>query len=355
MIKFSPTSNSKISSLDFNNIPFGQVFSDHIFMVDYKDGNWINPRIEELKPIPVHPGNLAWHYGQSIFEGMKATKDKNGNPMLFRPEMHIERLNASAERMCMPAFPTDLFIEAVNQIVDIEKDWIPPAKGSALYLRPIMVAMDEALGVRASGEYLFMIMTLPVGPYYPKPVSLITEQKYVRAAHGGVGEAKTAGNYAASLKPAQKAKELGYDQVMWLDAQEFKYVQEVGTMNIFFVIDGEIITPSTEGTILKGITRNSAITMLRDAGHTVTERNIDIQEIVDAYQAGTLTETFGTGTAAVVSKVQKISHNGVELNLDQSKTVIADKVKGLIDGLRYGDVEDKWGWVVPVKGVSVEA
>lgn len=354
MIKFTPTSASKISSLDFNNIPFGQVFSDHIFMVDYKEGQWINPRIEELKPIPVHPGNLAWHYGQSIFEGMKATKDKTGQAMLFRPEMHIQRLNASAERMCMPQFPEDLFIEAVNQLVDIEKDWIPPAKGSALYLRPIMVAMDEALGVRTSSEYLFMIMTLPVGPYYPKPVSLKTEQKYVRAVDGGVGEAKTAGNYAASLKPAQMAKQAGFDQVMWLDAKELKYVQEVGTMNIFFVIDNEIITPSTDGSILKGITRNTAMTMLSDEGYTVTERKIDIQEIFDAHESGKLTETFGTGTAAVVSKVHKISHNGIEINLDQAATPIADKVKGMIDGLRYGDIEDKWDWVVPVKSTTVE-
>ncbi len=355
MIKFTPTSNSKISSLDFDNIPFGQVFSDHIFTVDYKDGEWKNPRIEELKPIPVHPGNLAWHYGQSIFEGMKATKDKNGQPMLFRPDKHIERLNASAQRMCMPDFPADLFMEAVNQIVDIEKDWIPPAKGSALYLRPVMIAMEEALGVRSSKEYIFMIMTLPVGPYYPKPVSLRTEQSFVRAAEGGVGEAKTAGNYAASLLPAQQAKEAGFDQVMWLDSKEFKYVQEIGTMNIFFVIDGEIITPATNGTILKGITRDCAITMLRDRGYTVTEKNIDIQEIVDAHAAGRLTESFGTGTAAVVSKVHKIQHNGIEMNLDQSATKIADEIKTFIDGIRYGEVEDKWGWVVPVKQVTQTA
>lgn len=353
MIKFTPTSKSKISTLDFNDIPFGQVFSDHIFMVNYSDGQWINPRIEELKPIPVHPGNLAWHYGQSIFEGMKATKDQHGNAMLFRPEMHIERLNASAERMCMPQFPVDLFMEAVHKIVDVEKDWIPPAKGSALYLRPLMIAMEEALGVRSSKEYLFMIMTLPVGPYYPKPVSLRTEQHYVRAADGGVGEAKTAGNYAASLKPAQMAKAAGFDQVMWLDAKEYKYVQEVGTMNIFFVIDGEILTPATGGTILKGITRDSAITMLRDKGYTVTERAIDIQEIMDAHKAGKLTEIFGTGTAAVVSKVNRLEHNGEEILLDHENYKIATEIKSTIDGLRYGDIEDKWGWVVPVEGVTV--
>ncbi len=349
MIKFTPTAQSKISSLDFDNIPFGQIFTDHLFQVDYINGEWVNPEISELKPIPVHPGNLAWHYGQSIFEGMKAFKNKDGEPVLFRPEEHIYRLNASAARMSMPEFPKDLFLEAVHSMVDIERAWIPPSKGSALYLRPVMVAMEEALGVRASKEYKMMIMTLPVGPYYPKPVSLVTEKKYVRAAMGGVGEAKTAGNYAASLLPAQKAKDAGFDQIMWLDAKEFKYVQEIGTMNIFFVVNDTVITPITNGTILKGITRKSAITILKDHGYKVEERLIDIQEIVDAYQAGTLKEAFGAGTAALTSNVHLIQHGDISMDLSQTENTVSNLVKNTLNDLRFGEIEDKYNWIVPVK------
>ena len=349
MIKFTPTGQSKISSLDFNNIPFGQVFTDHLFQVDYKNGEWKNPEISELKPISVHPGNLAWHYGQSIFEGMKAFKNKDGQPVLFRPELHIERLNASARRMSMPDFPKDLFMEAVHSMVDIERAWIPPTKGSALYIRPVMVSMEVALGVRASNEYKMMIMTLPVGPYYPKPVSLKTESKYVRAAMGGVGEAKTAGNYAASLLPAQKAKEAGFDQIMWLDAKEFKYVQEIGTMNIFFVIGDTVVTPITNGTILKGITRMSAIALLKDHGYKVEERLIDIQEVVDAYRAGNLKEAFGAGTAALTSNVHLIQHGDVAMDLSNHKNEVSDFVKNSLNDLRFGDLEDKYGWIVPVE------
>jgi len=263
----------------------------------------------------------------------------------------INRLNASAARMSMPAFPEDLFLEAVHSMVDIERAWIPPSKGSALYLRPVMIAMEEALGVRASQEYKMMIMTLPVGPYYPKPVSLVTEKTYVRASMGGVGEAKTAGNYAASLLPAQKAKDAGFDQIMWLDAKEFKYVQEIGTMNIFFVIDGTVITPITNGTILKGITRKSAITILKDHGYKVEERLIDIQEIVDAHKAGTLEEAFGAGTAALTSNVHLIQHGDISMDLSEQKNTVSDLIKNTLNDLRYGDLEDKYDWIVPVKSM----
>ena len=344
--------DSRLSTIDFNNIPFGKTFSDHMFMADYVNGEWTNIEIKPVEPFLVHPGNLAWHYGQSIFEGMKATVDRDRNPLLFRPEEHIYRLNASARRMCMPEFPEQLFLDAVHTLVDMEKDWIPPSEGSALYIRPFMFATDETIGVRPSDNYKFIIFTMPVGPYYPKPVHLKAETTYVRAAQGGVGEAKTAGNYAASLYPAKLANEQGFDQLMWLDAKEFKYVQEVGTMNIFFVIDGKVVTPSTDGTILKGITRKSLIEILKYEGYEVEERNVSIDELVEAYDAGKLSEVFGSGTAAVISKAARLHYEGKDMIFDPENYEVAEKAKSIINGMRSGRLEDPFGWVVPVKNPS---
>lgn len=350
-ISIRKVTKSRVSEIDFDNIPFGKEFTDHMFVADYSNGEWHNFQIRPLEPLQVHPGNLAWHYGQSIFEGMKASKSKDGTPMLFRPEKHIERLNRSAVRMCMPEFPEQVFMDAVNAMVSLESVWIPPSEGSALYLRPLMIATDEAIGVRPSANYKFLIMCLPVGPYYSKPVSLKVEEKYIRAGDGGVGEAKTAGNYAASLYPAKMAKEEGYDQIMWMDSQEFKFVQEVGTMNIFFVIGDKVITPSTTGSILKGITRSSAIDILKSKNIEVEQRNISINEIIEAHKAGELKEVFGTGTAAVVAKVSKIGFRGDDYELT-GPTEIGDYIKGTINGLRLGTVEDQWGWTVPARSLE---
>ena len=353
-ITISKVETSRLSQLDFNNLPFGKFFSDHMFEAEYVDGEWKDFRIVPLEPLSIHPGNLAWHYGQSIFEGMKASKSKEGVPMLFRPEEHIYRLNASARRMCMPEFPEDVFIEAVHTLVHMEQAWIPPQEGSALYLRPLMFATDEALGVRPSANYKMLIMALPVGPYYSTPVSLLAEEKYIRAAEGGMGEAKTAGNYAGSLYPAKLAKEAGYDQVMWLDAKEFKYIQEVGTMNIFFVIGDTVVTPETTGTILKGITRKSAIEILKFHGYKVEERLISIDEVVKAHEEGQLKEVFGAGTAAVIAKVSKIGFRGNDMVLS-GDTQVGDLIKKTINGLRLGTEIDHWGWTVAAKGVEVKA
>lgn len=352
-INISKTDSSRLSQIDFDNLPFGKFFSDHMFVADYADGEWKDFRITPLENLSIHPGNLAWHYGQSIFEGMKASKSKDGIPMLFRPEEHIYRLNASARRMCMPEFPEEMFLEAVNTLVHMEQAWIPPQAGSALYIRPLMFAMDEALGVRPSATYKMVIMTLPVGPYYPKPVSLLAEETYIRAANGGVGEAKTAGNYAGSLYPAKLAKEAGYDQIMWLDAKEFKYIQEVGTMNIFFVIGDKVITPETTGTILKGITRKTAIEILKFNGYAVEERPITIDEVVEAHKAGDLKEVFGSGTAAVIAKVSKIGYRGKDMELS-GETVVGDLIKNTINGLRLGTETDHWNWTIAAKGAAVE-
>lgn len=348
-IKITKVKKSKIGDIDFDNLPFGKTFTDHMFVADYEDGVWKNFEIKPLENLSVHPGNLAWHYGQSIFEGMKATKHHDGTPLLFRPEQHSIRINASAERMCMPAFPEDIFLEAINAMVSLERDWIPAAEGSALYIRPFMIATDEAIGVRASATYKFIICTLPVGPYYAKPVKLLADTTYVRAAQGGVGEAKTAGNYAASLYPAMLAIEQGYDQVMWLDAKEFKYVQEVGTMNIFFVIGDKVITPETTGTILKGITRKCIIAILKKKGYSVEERLISIDEVCEAYDKGELKEVFGAGTAAVVAKVDKIKYKEKVMDLKLSDNGVADLAKSTINGMRVGTIEDEFGWIVPVK------
>jgi branched-chain amino acid aminotransferase len=353
-IRVSLTENSRITSLDFDNIPFGKVFTDHMFVADYIDGTWTNLEIKPLEYFSVHPANLAWHYGQSIFEGMKASRDEEGNPLLFRPELHAQRFNASAERMCMPTIPEDLFVQAISNLVAIERKWIPPAKGSAMYIRPFMIATDEFIGVRPSNNYKFVIFTLPVGPYYSRPVKLKAEETYIRAAKGGVGDAKTAGNYAAALYPTRLAEQDGYDQVLWLDANEFKYIQEVGTMNIFFVIGDTVITPATtDGTILRGITRRSIIAILKDKGYKVEERHLSIDEVVEAHKNGQLKEVFGSGTAAVVAMVNEIKYRDTIMKLDHESYVIAKLAKQTIDDLRARKTEDAHGWIVPATAENI--
>lgn len=353
-ISITKAAHSRASEVDFDNIPFGRVFSDHMFMADYDQGEWKNFRILPFGNFSIHPATMALHYGQSIFEGMKASKSTTGTPMFFRPEMHARRLNASARRMSMPDFPEDVFLQALHTLVDLDSDWIPPKKGSALYIRPLMFATGEFIGVKASEKYKLLIFTGPVGPYYPKPVSLIAEDKYVRAVPGGVGMAKAAGNYAASLLPATRANERGYDQVMWMDGHEFKYIQEVGTMNLFFVIDGKVVTPATDGAILKGITRDSVLSILKDKGYTIEERAVTVDEVVAAHKNGLLQEAFGTGTAAVVSHVSKIAYRDMEMVLPPlEKRTVGALAKAEIDGLRSGEVEDTRGWIVPVKQPAV--
>ena len=351
-ISLTKTEQSRLPEVDFEAIPFGRTFSDHMFIAEYDDGAWHSPRIVPFDYIQMHPAAMVLHYGQAIFEGMKASVSVDGIPFLFRPEEHAKRINFSAERMCMPTFPEELFIEALHTLVGLDKAWIPPQQGSALYIRPFMFANDEFIGVKPSQRYTFIIFTGPVGPYYPKPVSLLAETKYIRAAQGGVGAAKAAGNYAASLLPAKLANEKGYDQVLWLDAKEFEYVQEVGTMNIFFVINGKVVTPDISGTILNGITRNSIIQILKDKGYEVEERPVSIKEIVEAHKNGQLQEAFGSGTAAVVAHVSKINYNDFVMELPALEDrKVGELVKTEINQLRAGLIEDKYGWTVPVKSL----
>ena len=349
-IKVTKTSDSNLSRVDFDNIPFGKVFSDHMFTASWKDGEWGDFEVIPFGNLTIHPACLALHYGQAIFEGMKASKGKDGQALLFRPEMHAKRLNASAKRLAMPEFPEEVFVEAIHTLVGLDADWIPGTEGSALYIRPLMFADGEFIGVKPSDSYRFLIFTGPVGPYYPKPVSLLVAEKYVRAAQGGVGEAKAAGNYAASLLPTEMAKSKGYDQVLWLDAREFKWLQEAGTMNLFFVIDNVVITPSTDGTILKGITRNSMLAILKDKGYQVEERPISIDELVQAHKDEKLQEVFGAGTAAVVAFVDKISYKDMVIELPPVEThKVAKMLKAEINGIRNQTILDKFGWTVPAK------
>lgn len=349
-IHVTKTQQSRLDQVDFDNIPFGRVFSDHMFVTDYRDGAWHNPRIVPFGHFSMHPASMVLHYGQAIFEGMKASKNEAGEPLLLRPEMHAQRLNASAQRMVMPEVPEDLFLDALHSLVALDADWIPPQEGSALYIRPYMFATDEFIGVRPSETYKFIIFTGPVGPYYAKPVKLYVERKYIRAAPGGTGEAKAAGNYAASLLPARMAQQKGFDQIMWMGGPDMNIVQEVGTMNIFFVIDGKVLTPSTDGTILKGITRDSILTLLREKGYDVEVRPIDIAEVTAAFEAGKLQEVFGAGTAAVVAYVSDIAFDDRVLTLPPvGADSVGHMVKNEIDGLRSGRIPDRHGWIVPVR------
>jgi branched-chain amino acid aminotransferase len=354
-IKISKVKQSRLASVDFNNLKFGQIFSDHMLEVDYENGKWGTPEIKPFGHIPLHPGNAALHYGQSIFEGMKATRNADGNPLLFRVDKHIDRINESARRMCMPEVPAELFEEGIRTLVYMDRGWIPPQDGSALYIRPFMFATEEALGVRPSDSYKFMILLLPVGPYYSAPVRLKAEDKYVRATYGGVGEAKTAGNYAASLYPAMLAKEQGFDQIMWLDGKDFKYVQEVGTMNLFFVINGTVLTPETDGAILKGITRDSVIKLLKHHGYNVEIRKITINEIMDAGRSGQLSEIFGTGTAAVIAKVKELNYQGESVIVDFHDFKVANFVYDQIIALRNQSIPDPFGWIEEVTEIELTA
>ncbi len=349
-ISITKSKTSRLNEVDFNNLPFGRLFSDHMFIADYTDGVWKNPRIEPFHNFSMHPATMALHYGQEIFEGMKASKSFDGVPLLFRPEMHARRFNLSAERMCMPPVPEEMFLDGLKKLVQLDQGWIPPQEGSAMYIRPTMIATDEFIGVKPSQTYKFFIILGPVGPYYPKPVRLLAETHYVRAVNGGTGEAKAAGNYGGTLLPAKLAQEKGYDQVLWLDPHEFKYVQECGTMNIFFVINGKVITPPLYGTILRGITRDSSLHILKEAGYDVEEYPLTIQEVVDAHKNGTLQEAFGAGTAAVVSNVSHIAYEDLVMELPPVETFeVSNFVKSSIDGLRSGRIKDTHGWIVPLK------
>ncbi len=339
---------------DENNLVFGTVFSDHMFVMNYTEGRgWHDARIVPYQNISLDPAAMALHYGQGIFEGLKAYRCQDGRIHLFRPEKNWERFNRSARRLCMPEIDPEFQTKALETLLKIDVEWIPKSKGTSLYIRPTMFATEPALGVRPAKEYIYYIITGPVGPYYPEgfnPVKIYVTDEFVRAVRGGVGEAKTMGNYAASLYAAEIAKKKGYTQVLWLDAIERKYVEEVGTMNIFFRINDELITPPLTGSILPGVTRDSVIQMAKHWGYPVKERPISIDEVIDGIETGKLQECFGTGTAAVISPVGELCYKDKKYVINNGE--VGEWSKRLYDeivGIQYGEKEDPFGWIYEVK------
>ncbi len=338
---------SRLQEVDLDHLAFGRDFSDHMLIARYADGAWREVKIKPFGPLSLSPASLALHYGQSIFEGIKAYKNRDGQIAIFRPEKNFERFLRSSERMAMPAVPYEIFMDGIWQLVQLDKDWIPEKEGSSLYIRPLLFASEGVLGVKAGAEYLFLILTSPSGPYYSKPLKLYVEDYYVRAAEGGVGAAKTAGNYAASLYPTQKAVEKGCDQILWTDAKEHKYLQECGTMNLFVVIDGVALTASLkEDSILAGVTRDSVIEILKERQIPVEERPVSIDEVIAAHERGSLDEVFGTGTAANIIFVQELLYGNRNIKLkphDQWK--IAPSLLKELNELHYGLIEDSRNWM----------
>ena len=352
-ISITKTTNPK-QKPDQNNLGFGTYFTDHMFIMDYTEGKgWHDPRIVPYAPLEMDPASMVLHYGQAIFEGLKAYKAKNGHILLFRPDKNMARVNSSNERLVIPRIDEDFGVQAIKELVNVDSDWIPDAPGTSLYIRPFIIATDPFLGVRPSDTYKFIVILSPVGAYYKEgmnPVKIYVESKYVRAVKGGLGFAKTVANYASSLKAQVEAKHSGYTQVLWLDGIEKKYIEEVGTMNVFFKIDGEVITPSLEGSILPGITRMSTIELLEKSGIKVTERRISIQELYDAHAAGKLDEAFGTGTAAVISPIGEFNWDGNVITVNGGKIgPVAQQVYDTITGIQSGELEDTFGWTQIVK------
>jgi branched-chain amino acid aminotransferase len=338
---------------DVSNLGFGDIFTDHMFMADYEKGRgWLNPRIVPYGNFSINPAAMAIHYGQEIFEGLKAYRGKDDSIYLFRPDENFKRFNRSASRLCMPEVDRDIFMEGMKAVTLLDKDWIPENQGTSLYIRPAMLATEPHLGVRPAKQYLFFIILCPVGAYYKEglnPVKIYVEDKYVRAAIGGTGEAKTAGNYAASLLATEEAKKKGFTQVLWLDAAERRYIEEVGTMNMFFVIENEVVASPLNGSVLPGITRASVIQLVKDWGIRFSERSLSIDEVIDAAENGKLNEAFGSGTAAVISPVGQMTYKGKDYTIAGGKMgELSQRLYDELVGIQYGDREDLHGWRVKI-------
>jgi|SRR5690554_11903 len=340
--------DSKLAQTDFSNLAFGQIMSDHMFMADYVDGEWKDLRIAPYAPLSLNPANATLHYGQSVFEGMKAYKNEHGEVLLFRADANQKRLNESAKRMCIPEVPEEIFMEGLNKLLEIDRDWIPNAPGCSLYIRPFIFATDDYLGIRPSARYKFMIFTCPVGHYYAKPVRVRVETYYSRAIEGGTGFAKAAGNYAGSLYPALIAQQQGYDQLLWTDGKTHQFIEESGTMNVMFYINNKLITaPTSTGTILKGITRDSVLTLAREMGVEVEERFLKVTELKEALEQNTLQEAFGTGTAATIAHISLINVEGQDYTLPEvPQDAFSKKVLNLLEKIKFGRIEDQHGWVM---------
>ncbi len=352
-IKITKTTAPKKKPEPGKPLGFGKIFTDHMFMMNYTEGKgWHDPRIVPFQNISLSPAAMVYHYGQEMFEGLKAYKGDNGEVYLFRPEKNAERAQKTNDRLCIPQIPVEDFVQACKAVVEVDKDWIPTDPGTSLYIRPFIIATDEFLGVAPSETYLFMVILAPSGAYYESgldPVGIWIEDEYVRAVRGGMGFAKTGGNYAASLIGQVKAHNDDYSQVLWLDGVERKYIEEVGSMNIFFKIDGKVVTPMLNGSILPGVTRNSTIELCKSWGYEVEERRISVDELIEAQKTGKLEECFGTGTAAVISPVGKLRYVDDVMIINNGEIgELSQKLYDTMTGIQYGKLDDPFGWRVKV-------
>jgi len=351
-IRISRASTKKPKPRD-SELAFGTVFTDHMFVADFQEEKgWYDPRVEPYGPLSLDPAAAVLHYAQAVFDGLKAFRGRDGQVRLFRPQKHVERLIQSSQRLCIPPLDPDIALKSLVTLVGIEKDWVPSMVGTSLYVRPTIIASEPFLGVRPAKSYIYYVILSPVGAYYPEginPVKILVVDTYVRAVEGGVGAAKTGVNYAASLYAAEEAKHAGFTQVLWLDGRERKYIDEVGTMNIMMKIGDEIVTPPLSGTILAGVTRDSALTLMRDWGLSVSERPVTIDEVATAARKGTLEEVWGTGTAAVISPVGELAYKGERLVINGGRIgTLTQKLYDAIVGIQYGTAPDTRGWTVPV-------
>lgn len=353
-ITIERTQHPKQKPTDQTRLGFGNYYTDHMFLMNYDEGKgWHDPRIVPYGPIELDPAAMCLHYGQEVFEGLKAYRTEDGRILLFRPDRNMARLNSSNERLCIPAIDEAFAVEAIKKLVSVDQDWIPTAEGTSLYIRPFIFATEAQVGVHPAQELLFAIILSPVGAYYPEglnPVKIYVEDKYVRAVRGGMGYTKTGGNYAASLKAQDEAEKVGYTQVLWLDGVERKYIEEVGTMNVFFVIDDEIITPELQGSILPGVTRMSCIELLKKQGYKVSERRLSIEEVAEAADAGKLKEAFGSGTAAVISPIGELKWDEKVMTINNGEIgTISQHLYDTLTGIQWGKLPDPYGWTVEVK------
>jgi branched-chain amino acid aminotransferase len=348
-VSIKKVTNSRIAEVDESNLGFGKVFSDHMFVADYNAGHWFSAGIVPYDKIPFSPSSSMMHYGQAIFEGMKAYRNDKGDVLLFRPLANQKRLNISAVRMAMPTISEELFMEGLIQLIRTDNLWVPKGEGTSLYIRPFLIATDNYIGVRPSDTYKFLIITSPVGKYYNEPVKVLIETNYIRAVEGGVGFVKASGNYGRSLYPAKLAQQKGYHQVIWTDARHHRYLEESGTMNVMFILDGVLVTPPLGDTILAGITRDSVLTIARDWEMKVEERKVSVDEIIEAQRNGTLQEAFGTGTAATIAPICLIGYEGIDYALPPlNEASFSSKVGKELDDIRKGRTADRHNWVLKV-------
>lgn len=343
-IRIEPTQQSRLGQVDFNNLKFGQIMSDHMLVAEYENNQWTDVSIVPYGDLKVSPSMSSLHYGQAIFEGIKGYKFADGTVSIFRPDENWRRFNKSAARLQMPTVPEEIFLGGLRQLLDIDREWVPSKEGTSLYIRPFMFATEAALGVHPSISYKFLIITCPVGAYYSKPISLKVETYYTRAAEGGVGFSKNAGNYALSLYPTQLANDEGYDQIMWTDAKEHKYVEEAGTANLIFRIGDTIITPHGD-TILHGVTRRTIMTLAEKWGYKAEQRKVSVQELLDGIENGTVVEAFAAGTAATITHIDRIGFEGKDFHLPPIESrEFSNKVLTYLNQLRYGQIADEFGW-----------